>query len=77
MSRFDFSGYRRLVIKVGSSLLVDGDGELNRSWLKSLADDLAVLAADGHELLVVSSGSIAIGRSNIKSRAAGLIHCLK
>lgn len=61
MSRFDFSGYRRLVIKVGSSLLVDGDGQLNRGWLQSLADDLAKLAADGHEVLVVSSGSIAIG----------------
>lgn len=61
MSRFDFSGYRRLVIKVGSSLLVDGVGELNRAWLESLADDIAALAADGHEILVVSSGSIAIG----------------
>lgn len=63
MSRFDFSGYRRLVIKVGSSLLVDGDGQLNRVWLESLADDIAALASDGHEVLVVSSGSIAIGSS--------------
>lgn len=61
MSRFDFSGYRRLVIKVGSSLLVDDDGQLNRTWLRSLADDIAVLAGNEHEVLVVSSGSIAIG----------------
>ena len=61
MSRFDLSGHRRLVIKVGSSLLIDTDGELNRGWLDSLADDIASLCHAGHEVLVVSSGAIAIG----------------
>lgn len=57
------SNYRRLVVKVGSSLLVDTHGRLNRTWLDSLADDIATLLAQDHEVLVVSSGAIAIGIS--------------
>jgi len=57
------SNYRRLVVKVGSSLLVDDAGQLNRAWLDSLADDVAELAKAGHEILIVSSGAIAIGSS--------------
>jgi len=57
------TNYHRLVIKVGSSLLVDDAGKLNRDWLKSLADDVAVLTKEGHEILIVSSGAIAIGSS--------------
>lgn len=55
------SDYRRLVVKVGSSLLVDDQGQLNRRWLESLASDLAALVRDGHQVVVVSSGAIAIG----------------
>jgi glutamate 5-kinase len=61
MSGLDLSNYRRLVVKVGSSLLVDDSGKLNRSWLENLADDVADLANAGHEILIVSSGAIAIG----------------
>lgn len=61
MSGRVLSTFRRLVIKVGSSLLVDDQGALNRDWLEKLAEDIAALARDGHELLVVSSGAIAIG----------------
>lgn len=57
----DLSTYRRLVIKVGSSLLVDKSGKLNRDWLETLADDVAGLTKTGHEILIVSSGAIAIG----------------
>lgn len=63
MSGQVISSCRRLVIKVGSSLLVDDDGRLNSAWLESLADDVAGLARDGHEILIVSSGAIAIGSS--------------
>ncbi len=63
MSGQVISDYRRLVVKVGSSLLVDDSGQLNRDWLDSLADDVATLAGQGHEILIVSSGSIAIGGS--------------
>jgi len=61
MAGFNLGKHRRLVIKVGSSLLVNDEGQVNRQWLQSLADDIAQLQADGHELLVVSSGAIAIG----------------
>ena len=54
---------RRVVVKVGSALLVErSTGRLNRSWLESLADDLAALRARGQEVVLVSSGAIALGR---------------
>jgi len=56
--------FRRVVIKVGSALLVDhARGRLNAAWLASLAEDIADLHARGNEVLVVSSGAIALGRS--------------
>ena len=61
MSGQALSTFRRLVIKVGSSLLVDDQGHLNRDWLDKLAEDIASLAREGHEILIVSSGAIAIG----------------
>jgi len=61
MSGFSLSEYRRLVIKVGSSLLIDDDGHVHRDWLEGLAEDIASLQGDGHEVLIVSSGAIAIG----------------
>jgi glutamate 5-kinase len=61
------SSFRRIVVKVGSSLLVDhGQGALKRAWLEALADDLAELHAKGCDVLVVSSGSIALGRTVLK-----------
>ena len=57
---------RRLVIKVGSALLVDGrSGRLNRSWLETLADDIALAAGRGQQVIVVSSGAIALGRRHL------------
>src|ERR1700685_2495261 len=59
--------FRRIVVKVGSSLLVDAQaGRLNENWLASLADDLAALHGDKRDLLVVSSGAIALGRAVLK-----------
>lgn len=57
---------RRLVVKVGSALLVDGKtGRLNRAWLESLADDLARAHGRGQQVIVVSSGAIAMGRRHL------------
>ncbi|ACB94067.1 glutamate 5-kinase [Beijerinckia indica] len=57
-------GFRRIVIKVGSSLLVDrGQGGVKRAWLDALAQDIAKLHGAGADVLVVSSGSIALGRT--------------
>jgi glutamate 5-kinase len=62
------SSARRIVVKVGSALLVDADtGQLNEAWLASLAADLARLRARGQQTIVVSSGAIALG-----SRRLGL-----
>jgi glutamate 5-kinase len=59
--------FRRIVVKVGSSLLVDSQaGKLNEAWLASLADDLAALHGVKRDLLVVSSGAIALGRAVLK-----------
>lgn len=54
--------FRRIAIKIGSSLLVDSKTGLKREWLNSLADDVATLTQQGHEVLIVSSGAIALGR---------------
>jgi glutamate 5-kinase len=55
--------YKRVVVKIGSALLVDRKSGLKSAWLKSLAHDIADLRATGHEVLVVSSGAIAMGRT--------------
>src|SRR5512141_1318989 len=56
--------FRRIVVKVGSSLLVDSAaGRLNSDWLTSLAADIASLHKEKRDLLVVSSGAIALGRA--------------
>lgn len=56
--------FRRIVIKVGSALLVDrARGRLRHAWLAALAEDIAELHARGADVLVVSSGAIALGRT--------------
>jgi len=58
------SAFRRIVVKVGSSLLVDhAAGGLKREWLEGLAADIAELHKQGRDVLVVSSGAIALGRA--------------
>jgi glutamate 5-kinase len=59
--------FRRIVVKVGSSLLVDAEGGCVReTWLAALAADIARLHGDQREVLVVSSGAIALGRAVLK-----------
>ncbi len=67
MSNPELNNFRRIVVKVGSSLLIDSSaGEVRASWLAALAADLAKLHHAGKDVLVVSSGSIALGRSRLK-----------
>ena len=55
---------KRIVVKIGSALLVNKTtGALNQEWLRSLADDIAKLRENGSNVVIVSSGSIALGRS--------------
>jgi glutamate 5-kinase len=57
---------RRIVIKIGSALLVDSpSGTLRRKWLEALAGDIAELRARGQEIIIVSSGAIALGRRQL------------
>ena len=56
------SSYKRIVVKIGSSLLVDQRDGLKTAWLESLSKDLAELSDRSTEILIVSSGAIALGR---------------
>ncbi|MBV1900793.1 MAG: glutamate 5-kinase [Kordiimonadaceae bacterium] len=51
-----------IVIKIGSSLLVDATGALNQNWLESVAADIVALRTAGKKIVIVSSGAIALGR---------------
>lgn len=58
--------YRRIVVKIGSALLVDrSTGDIHWPWLESLAQDVVKLAEGGCEVLLVSSGAIALGRGRL------------
>lgn len=57
---------RRLVVKIGSALLVDGaTGQIRRSWLDALADDVAACRRRGQEVVIVTSGAVACGRERL------------
>ena len=67
LARPELKNFRRIVVKVGSSLLVDSEaGEVKASWLAALVADLAKLHYERRDVLIVSSGSIALGRSRLK-----------
>jgi glutamate 5-kinase len=59
------SGARRVVVKIGSALLVAEKGEIRQSWLDRLADDVARCRARRQEVILVSSGAIAVGRRHL------------
>jgi glutamate 5-kinase len=63
----EWGSTRRIVIKIGSSLLADAKtGALNREWLRSLIDDVATLKTEGKQVILVSSGAIALGRKTLE-----------
>lgn len=67
------SGVKRLVIKIGSALLVDDEtGSIRTEWLEGLAADVATLRHAGIEILIVSSGSIGAGRRQLGLTGAAL-----
>ncbi len=60
------AGCRRIVIKIGSALLVDAaHGTIHRKWLETLAEDVVRCRARGQEVVIVSSGAIAVGRRRL------------
>ena len=59
---------RRIVIKIGSSLVHDtATGQANHTWLAALAQDVAALRLGGRQIIIVSSGAVALGRARIKT----------
>jgi glutamate 5-kinase len=66
------SACRRIVIKIGSALLVDRATGLRKTWLEAMCADIAALTAEGVEVLVVSSGAIAMGRTVLDISAGAL-----
>ena len=72
MAALDFlSASKRLVIKIGSAILVDAEtGQLREDWLECLGGDIAALKTNGKDIVIVSSGAIALGRARL-----GLLGC--
>ncbi|MFM9976717.1 MAG: glutamate 5-kinase [Sphingomonadaceae bacterium] len=61
----------RLIVKVGSSLLVDPAGDVRRAWLGELVADIAARIADGQQVAIVSSGAIALGARRLALAKGG------
>ena len=57
-----FRQSQRIVIKIGSSLIIGGDFQARENWLKTLAEDIAELRRQGKQIVIVTSGAIALGR---------------
>lgn len=65
--RAEWKGAHLIVVKIGSALLADAaTGRLNEAWLVSLIDDIAALKAEGKQVVLVSSGAIALGRHALR-----------
>jgi glutamate 5-kinase len=56
---------KRLIVKIGSALLVDEGGLIRQAWLNALVDDIVRCRSRGQEVIVVSSGAIAVGRRHL------------
>ena len=61
--RAEWRNARRVAVKIGSALLTDGaSGTLKQAWLEAIAEDVAALRREGRDVILVSSGAIALGR---------------
>jgi glutamate 5-kinase len=65
--RPEWAKARRIVVKIGSALLTDrATGHIKTEWLNSLMDDVAELVKAGKQVVLVSSGAVALGRHALK-----------
>lgn len=71
MTLFDPAHCPRLIVKIGSSLLVGEDGAVRRDWLGSLVGEIAERRAQGQRIVLVSSGAIALGARRLELDAGG------
>jgi glutamate 5-kinase len=63
---------RRITLKVGSSLLISSSGDgVRQDWLDALAEDIATLRGKGRQIVLVSSGAVALGRRRLKLKSTG------
>ena len=61
------SSAHRLIIKIGSRLLIEeSTGQVRHEWLHSLADDIALYRRRGQEVIIISSGAVALGREHLR-----------
>ncbi len=65
VARFAPAACPRLVVKIGSSLLVTADGDVRRDWLAGVLDDIAARRAAGQGVVIVSSGAVALGAKRL------------
>src|SRR3546814_6708890 len=68
---FDPAHWNRIVIKIGSSLLVDREGHIRADWLKTIVEEIAERHAAGQQIIIVSSGAIALGARRLKLPQGG------
>lgn len=69
----DFSNAKRVVIKIGSSLLIDkGEKGIRHKWLKSLVEDVVAMQKKGIQVVIVTSGAVALGKKYIKFKNSPL-----
>ncbi|MGI9406245.1 MAG: glutamate 5-kinase [Hyphomicrobiaceae bacterium] len=67
--RPEWGAAKRIVVKIGSALLADRKtGTLNAGWLESVTDDISALVGEGRQVILVSSGAIALGRHTLGAR---------
>lgn len=57
-----FTSAKRIVIKIGSSLIIGEDGHVRKAWLDTLASDISELKKAGKEIIIVTSGAVGLGR---------------
>ena len=63
----DFDKLQCVVVKIGSSLLVDETGTLRHEWMQSLAEDISTLRQQDTQVILVSSGAVALGRQALNA----------
>lgn len=68
---FNPTRWNRIVVKIGSSLLVDADGQIREGWLKTVIEDIAARREAGQQIIIVSSGAIALGARRLKLPKGG------
>lgn len=71
LAGFPVDQCRRIIVKIGSALLVEADGAVRRDWLTRLVDDLAERHAAGQQIAIVSSGAVALGARRLRLAKGG------